>query len=407
MEKEKLWTREFILVTISLFFAALVQYSLLTTLAVFSMRSFGVSEGLAGFTASIAMFGSIIGRLYQGASEKRLGRRRLGLVANILQTIMCVFYFIPMPIGPFFAVRFVHGIMSGTVQNTMSASAMEFIPLSRRAEGINTNSLAYVAAIALGPAFGLSVINQWSYTGLWISVLIYAAIATITFALVRFKPWEKPVQEKQAKPHGKDLFWSIIEKTALPLACMIFLLTLCYTTMIAFMETYTIEIGLTWMASVFFITYSIMVVITRPLGGRIVDKRGENSVMVPAISIYVVSLVLLGLAGIMPVSAAPAMLIAAAILTACGFGVILPTGQATAVKYVDISNVGKTISTYYSFFDIGMGVGAFILGSVASKAGFSNMFLISVVFVVAALIIYWRFHGRHHRTAKNTEAETK
>jgi len=404
-EKEKLWTREFVLVTISLFFAALVQYTLLTTLAVFSMRNFGVSEGLAGFTASIAMFGSIIGRLYQGASEKRLGRRNLGVAANILQTVMCVFYFIPMAIGPFLAVRFVHGIMSGTVQNTLSASAMEFIPLSRRAEGINTNSLAYVAAIALGPAFGLSVVSKWSYTGLWISVLVYAIIATSTFALVRFKPWEKPVQEQKVILRGKDRFWSIFEKSALPLAFMIFLLTLCYTTMIAFMETYTIEIGLTWMASVFFIAYSIMVVVSRPIAGRIVDRRGENNVMVPSILMYIVSLVLMGLAGIVPVAAAPAMLIATAILTASGFGVLLPSGQAVVVKYVDLSNVGKTISTYYSFFDIGMAVGAFILGSIASKAGFSNMFMISTVFVIGALIIYWRFHGRHHRTAPNTEAK--
>jgi len=396
MKYEKLWNRDFTLITIAGFFAALIVYTLMTTLAVYSMQTFGTGKGLAGFTASVTMIGSIAGRLLTGAWENRIGRRRLAVIATVTQIVLCAFYFVPMGLGSFFALRIVHGITSGSIQNITAAGVIDFIPQERRAEGIGVNSLNYVAAIAVGPALGLYIIGEWSYTGLWTACLVYALVAAVFLSLVRFVPF-KDAGTGQTNPGGEGGLWKVFEKSTVPLAFMIVLVTICYNTIITFLENFTIEIGLPWTAALFFIIYSLMVVVARPLTGRLIDRRGENSVMIPVNIIYIGSLVALGLAGAMPAAYAPVLIVMAAVMSAFGFGVILPSGQAIAIKYAKPEAISRSISTYYSFFDTGMAVGAFILGSVASKAGFSNMFFVSVLFVIASFAVYWRFHGRKHR----------
>jgi len=305
-----------------------------------------------------------------------------------------------MSIGAFFVLRVFSGIMTGAIQNITASAAIDFIPPERRAEGIGINSLSFVAAVAAGPAIGLPVIREWSYTGLWAVCLVYAAASAIILALVRFRQ-SKPAGARQTKTPEESGIWRIFEKSVMPLAFMIVLVTICYTTIITLLETYTIEIGLAWTAPVFFIIYSGIVVIARPLSGRMIDRRGENFVMAPANIVYIGCLLALGFAGFAPAAYAPALIIAAGAMSALGYGVILPSGQSIAVKYAKPHAIAKTISTYFSFFDIGMAGGAFILGSIASAAGFPNMFFISVVFVLVSFAVYWRFHGRHHRAADN------
>ena len=399
MKEEKLWNRDFTLITLAGFFAALVVYTLLTTMAVYSMRTYGIGEGLAGFAASSIMIGSITGRLLTGAWENRIGRRRLAILVTLLQIVFCFFYLVPMGLGAFIALRILHGITSGSIQNITASAVIDFIPPARRAEGINVNSLCFVAAIALGPSLGLLIINEWSYTVHYTICIGYAALAAVFILFVRFVPL-KPFEAQQAQPRGKAGLWKVFEKSALPLAFMIVLLSICYNTIMTFLETYTLQIGIAWAASVFFIVYSVGVVVSRPLSGRLMDRRGENSIMVPSIIIYIATFVALGLAGVVTGMVVIVLLIVAAVTAAFGFGVILPSGQAVAVKYSETDAISRSISTYYSFFDIGMAVGAFIMGTVASMVGFSNMFFAAILFVLASFIIYWQFHGRRHRVVK-------
>ncbi|MCL2493962.1 MAG: hypothetical protein FWF33_07995, partial [Clostridiales bacterium] len=58
---ERLWNRDFILSTIAGFFSAMVLYSAMTTMAVFSAETLGASESMAGLAASIVMIGGVFG----------------------------------------------------------------------------------------------------------------------------------------------------------------------------------------------------------------------------------------------------------------------------------------------------------------------------------------------------------
>ncbi|MCL2112221.1 MAG: MFS transporter [Clostridiales bacterium] len=399
MDQERLWNRNFILAMLTGGFAAMVMYTLITTMAVYSMNTFGVSEGMAGFISSIAMLGGIFGRLFAANYMDRIGRRKLAFIASALHPAVCVLYFLPGSLGSVLALRLLHGIVCGCLHNVMATSVIDFIPPARRAEGIAFYTLSFSFGIAVGPPVAMYVIGAFSYQTLWIVNLVLAIVAFVILACIRFVP--VTFGGEKATRSGKFSIGGLFEKSALPLALMIIFLSLCYMGLPALLETYTIRIGIAWVAPIFFVIFSVFIVVTRPIAGRLVDKRGENFVFVPSIMLFSASFVVLGLAGAGATSAA-VLIIVAAFMVAASYGTILPLGQAVCVKYAEPRQFGKITSTYFIFSDLGMGTGALIFGFVASKTGFSNMFFLCALIVFATLAVYWRLHGRHHRAAPST-----
>jgi len=402
---ERLWNRDFVLSTIAGFFSAMVLYSTMTTMAVFSAEKLGVSESMAGFVASIVMIGGVFGRLYSGRFLDRIGRRRITLLSAVLSAGMCLLYFIPAPLPVLLLICLAHGVILGVLHNSMAIFVIDFIPPARRAEGIGIFTLNFVLAIAFGPPLGIFLADRFSYNALWWANFGFALAALAIFAIVRIR---KPVftEEQRAQIYAKVRIRGFFEVSALPLAAMVFLQSLVYAAITAFLETYAMDLAVPAAASAFFLIYGLCVLASRPVAGRLIDRRGENFVMLPTILAYAVSLAFIALSGFTFSGFAPgfaaktAMLCAAAVMMAAGYGAILPLGQAIAVKRVEPHQFGAATTTYFVFSDAGMGVGALILGAVAGGTGFAPMYLIGAVLVIVSLLLYWTLHGRKVRKHK-------
>ena len=224
--------------------------------------------------------------------------------------------------------------------------------------------------------------------------LCFALIATIVLAFIRFAPVSF-TKEQLSQVRGKGL-GGILEKSVIPIAIVSALLSICYTGVIAFVEIYTSLIGIAWIASPFFIIYALVIIASRPVAGRLVDRRGENFVLIPSIILFSISLVVFGLAGEASVIL-PVLMFASAVMMATGFGTILPIGQAIVIKYSEPLRFSKSLSTFFIFSDGGMGFGALLMGSIASITGFSKMYFIEAAVGLAALAVYWQLHGKNHR----------
>jgi predicted MFS family arabinose efflux permease len=90
----------------------------------------------------------------------------------------------------------------------------------------------------------------------------------------------------------------------------------------------------------------------------------------------------------------------AAFFMALGYGNVLNIGQAIAVSVVPPEKVGVATSSYFIFSDVGMGMGAFVMGGIASVKGFPFMYFIEGAMVIAALCLYWFLYGRKARAGK-------
>lgn len=389
MDKQKLLTKYFLLATLSGFFSALVYYISLTTFAKYAAVTYHSSTGMAGLAASIFVLGSIAGRLFSGKYLDLLGRRRLILWGNTLFFLISLTYFLPVPLSVFLSIRFAHGVMFGVVHTVLATVIVDFIPRERLGEGISVFSLNFVIATASGPFVGMFVARNFSYQALFLVMSVSSLLALALVGRVRISEPELSREELAGLKQSsvRDLF----EGAALPLSMLILLMSMCYTSVTAFMESYAAEWHLEALSPVFFVVYAAFILAFRPLAGRLLDKKGDNIVMIPALIFYALSLWVLGLAASLP------LFLASAVFMALGYGNILNIGQVIAVRSAHHHRLGRATSTYFVFNDAGQGMGPLVMGVIAGRMGFSAMYGLDAALIVAGLAFYYMVHGRHAR----------
>ncbi|SHH55759.1 Predicted arabinose efflux permease, MFS family [Sporobacter termitidis DSM 10068] len=292
-----------------------------------------------------------------------------------------------------------HGAAFGVVHSALSTVVVDLIPPDRRGEGIGFFSLNFTVATALGPLAGMFIVQHFTYTALF---AVCAAAALLSLLLAAFVKIEKPVfSEEQLVQLKKKPLGDIFERRALPLSLVVIFMSLCYTGVTAFLSSYTVQLHQASTASLFFIVYAAAILICRPLAGKLLDKRGDNIVMYPAVVFYALSLLALAFAR------GGTMFILAAVLMALGYGNILNMGQTIAVKSVDRHKVGSATSTYFVFSDIGLGLGPVLLGLIAGAGGFAAMYLAEAAVVALGVPLYGLLHGRRARRAQAGISQTE
>ena len=77
MSKERLWTKDFITVSVINFFIALIFYLLIVTIASYALDTFHTSTSMAGLVSGIFIIGALIGRLITGRIIDDVGSRKI------------------------------------------------------------------------------------------------------------------------------------------------------------------------------------------------------------------------------------------------------------------------------------------------------------------------------------------
>lgn len=82
------------------------------------------------------------------------------------------------------------------------------------------------------------------------------------------------------------------------------------------------------------------------------------------------------------------MFMVSAVVFGFGFGITQMTLQTMVVRNVPSTRLGAANATFYSGVDMGNGLGALTLGSLAELVGYADMFACSALIIVAALSVY-------------------
>jgi predicted MFS family arabinose efflux permease len=141
----------------------------------------------------------------------------------------------------------------------------------------------------------------------------------------------------------------------------------------------------------YFVCFAVAVMLSRPFFGRMVDKSG-----------YTVPIVfgLLSNAAAMLIAAqADSLLLflVAGMFFGLGQGSVLATLQTMAVANAPRRRHGAATSTFFVFFDTGIGIGAMAGGHVVDALGYSGMYSSFAVLPLLALAIYMIFGRRRSR----------
>jgi len=136
----------------------------------------------------------------------------------------------------------------------------------------------------------------------------------------------------------------------------------------------------------FFSTLAIMLILTRTLGARTLDFYRRERVILPCLSIYTLSMVILVFSKTLP------MFIVVAIIWGAGHALLYPTLVAMAIDRAGSSR-GLVLAIFTAAGDLGMGLGPVIMGIVLRWTSYRIMFL-CVVFIGIINISYFLFFVR-------------
>ena len=142
--------------------------------------------------------------------------------------------------------------------------------------------------------------------------------------------------------------------------------------------------------------YAAVLIFSRPVAGKLQDKKGDNIVCYPCIIAQAVGIALMAL------EPCTATIVICAICGAFGFGTLNSSFNAIVNRQVSDERRPYAISTYWAFCDLGVGIAPTILGGIITLSDFYIMYYTAAAISLVALPIYWAFWGRlKHRYGEN------
>ncbi len=361
----------------------------------YAVDEYGASTSQAGLVTGIFIVGTLIGRLFIGRYIDMIGRKKTLFIGLILFTITTFLYFVHAGITFLLINRFIHGVTLGIASTATGTIVAQIIPPKRRGEGIGYFSMSATLATAIGPFIGLFMSQHTTYQVIFGLCLVIGVITLLTSLILSVPPIE--LQSNQTQEKKGFSIANYVEPKALPIAIVTFAISLCYASVLSFINFYAIEIELVTAASFFFLVYSIAILLSRPFTGRLMDIKGANYVMYPAFIVLAIGMFLLSIAH------NSITLLLSGALIGLGFGNMQSCTQAVAIKLTPAHRMGLATSTFYIFLDAGLGFGPYLLGFLVPITGYSKLYSILGIVALASIILYFFMHGKKEAAGRKNE----
>nr|WP_092070378.1 MFS transporter [Dendrosporobacter quercicolus]NSL48224.1 MFS transporter [Dendrosporobacter quercicolus DSM 1736]SDM09693.1 Predicted arabinose efflux permease, MFS family [Dendrosporobacter quercicolus] len=369
----KLWSKDFLLVIAVNFLVFTAMYMLLPTLPLYAQDMSG-SQSMAGLIVGIFTLAAVAFRPWFGNLLDHTGRKNILLAGMAIFAVTTAAYSGTTLIIVLLAIRLLQGIGWSATTTATGTIASDVIPAARRAEGMAYFGMASTAAMSVGPAWGLYLTAQSGYSSLFALAAGLAALGLATACLIK--------GEHPAPGIGKTARRGVmIEKTAVPPSLVLLLVSFTYGGILTFLPAYAAFRGVAD-SGVFFTTFALALLLTRPLMGRSADKFGFSAVLLPGMLLLAAALLVLLFA-----TSLTGFLIAA-VLYGLGFGSVQPILNAIAITLTRPERRGAANATFMSAMDTGIGLGAIIWGVVAEKLGFTYIYGCSAALILLALGLY-------------------
>ncbi len=392
---DKIFTKEFFLIFGALLFTALVMYTLMSTVTEYA-TSMGSTATIAGLVSGIYVFGGLCSRVYTGDALERIGWRKIALIFMSIHFLSCLLYFLVDNVNLFIIVRFIHGIGFGGSANAIVTIASAILPKKRFSEAFGYFMLGTTIAVGLGPFIGGFLYDNAGSLVCFIAASIFSLLALIFMVLIDINKYDtKDKTEKNKSYKGIE---RVIEFGAVPVSMFTALTSLGYVSILSFYRLYAAEVNLTHVFSWFFIIYSICLIVTRPLAGRIQDNGGDKIVCISGIIAQTIGLFLIA------VYPSNITVIICAICAALGFGTLNSACTAIITRNTPLHRRSYGLSTFFIFCDGTMGFGPALLGCfVSASSGYGQLYLISSIITLIALpICLYALKGKNNDLANTS-----
>lgn len=381
--QQKIWTKDFVFIWFANFFVFLGFQMTLPTIPLY-VKELGGNDQMVGIIVGIFTFSALLLRPYAGHALENKGRGFVYIIGLIIFVLSMSIYGFVASLFLLAFLRIIQGAGWGFSTTAGGTIATDIIPAHKRGEGMGYFGLSGNIALALGPSLGLSLMGIISFKSFFLICAALGLIALLFSLGIGYKKVE--AVEEKSRPARFD----VIEKTALQPSILMFFITATFGGIATFLPLHAMEKNVEGI-EVYFLVYAVFLMISRTFAGKIYDKKGHLYVFLPGTLMILIAMILLAW---LPTAA---VLMTAAAIYGLGFGTVQPALQAWAVDKAEANRKGMANATFFSFFDLGIGIAAIFFGLLASTINYASIYVASALSIVCSISIYIYFIMRDRK----------
>jgi MFS family permease len=339
--------------------------------APYRILELGGSEIAAGLFLGFGTYAMAVSAPITGSLADRFGRRRMLIVCSLALSALVAAFAVSRDYRVLVGLALVRGCFQSGLLCAASAYMTDFMPATRRAEGLGYWDLSTMLALALAPSLGFWLYHRGGWMWLCASVGILNLVATA----IAFQ-----IADVEAREPAPKVLWRrhLIEWPVLALSMTLFLCAFGYGGTTSFAALYA-DAKHVVPKEIFLTTYGVVVLCTRPFLVPLGDRIGHRRVFLPCLVLIVLGLLLLAASG------SRIGIIMAAAVFGTGFGAAYPVFAAYVMRHVAASRRGAAFGSIHAAFDTGMGSGSIASGWIVHSYGFGAAFAIAAALAAVAI----------------------
>lgn len=388
--KEVLWNRNYIAVCTANFLLFFAFYLLLPMLPLYLRDTFSADKQMIGIILSGYTITALLIRPFGGFIVDSFPRKTVLLICYFLFFIFFAGYIVAGTILIFAIIRGLHGFAFGAVTVANSTMAIDVLPSSRRNEGIGYYGVSNNLAMAIGPSISMYFYDHHIDADVIFSIsLVAAAIGLICNYTIK-----APVKE-QMKGRQTISLDRFILTNAIPEGFMVFYFSFAYGILSTYLAIYgKDEVGIEHGSGLFFMILAIGLISARIFSAQWVKKGLLTRNIGTGMAITIIGYLLFIL------WRQPIGFYSSALVLGAGYGAMCPSFQSVFINLAHNNRRGTANSTYLTSWDLGVGAGVLIGGTIAQRLSYHMAFEFAVAICVIGTIIFLCHTATHFNKNK-------
>ncbi len=359
MSLRKIFSREFLLTFSAQLAFSFSLFVLIPTLPIYLSR-LGEAETNIGILIGASSVSSVLMRPFVGRALLKLPERNFMFAGALLLALCSVAYVFLLPFWPFLMIRVFHGFAFAFFYTASTTFIANISPEAHRGQSISYFFLAFNFAFALAPSSGMFLLNHFNFTILF---LVCTALSLCSlFLTTQLQKGETKIL-KGLSPEDR----SLLSIKALPPAILAFFTHIIWGALTAFFPLYALQHGMN-NPGLFFAAFALMLILGRMFGGKMLDLYSKERIIFPCLLTYILATLILAFSKTTP------LFLLVAIIWGAGNAFAFPAFVALAIDLAGPSR-GPALGTFTALSDLGVGLGAVMMGVVLRLTNFQIMFL--------------------------------
>jgi len=351
------------------------------------LSSLGGAE-YKGYIIALFTLSAGISRPFSGKLTDKIGRVPVMAVGSLVCVVCGLLYPILTSVAGFLWLRLFHGFSTGFKPTATAAYVADIVPGERWGEAMGIHGVCFSTGLAIGPAIGSELTGMFNINAMFYCSSVFALLSIVILMNI-----QETLERKERFKFSMLQInrGEIIEFRVLAAAFITFLSYLSYGVILTVISDWGEHLGVS-NKGLFFMVFTISSLIIRFVSGKMSDRIGRVRIIKLSLIILVFSLILIA------ISRTPIGLMTGSAVYGIATGMLSPALVAWIIDLSHPDHRGKAVATMYIALEAGIGLGAFIAGSLY----INDVMMIPPTFYLMAFLTLIAFVYLHFFYKKKT-----